>query len=1270
MMRQCFRLYRKVHGLCLRFAAHLMMTFFLIACFAPAMAQESSLFETPGEETYVVPDDVTEVTVEVWGSGGAGGAVTERGASGGGGGGAYARTRLSVSPGDQLIVQVGAGGTSQSSAGDSWVAQSGQVVAHAEAGASVAANESGGARGGRAAQSIGDEARYSGGRGADGLVRGWFGRLQGGGGGSSAGTGANGENGDEDTGGAAPDGGGDGGDGSDTAGLGSSGGSPGGRPGGGGGGATTRALLGGDFPGGTGADGQVRISRASSGGDVGVGCKASFPDGISSYNGGQIHFGQNAQLIGSPDSRLEAGIISKNDGSSLGTCGNNDCTATNSPVAALNLPEFPAINAPSDTSVYLGYREARTIGDSGNNRFSSIGTGFQAELSFSADYDTYYIGTLNLGSSSTVFLQPGDYYIESISINSQVDIQVLGSGTARLFVRNDVNSGSPTYFNSPGIDEPGNVSKLLLASYGDISLNNNATVSGAVFALGDINLGSASYVYGGATAGNITLRARSKLYFESQGMADVDFGGVCDGEQGEQVDHFLILHGGTGVTCQPTPITFEARDAQGDIVTDYDGQVALSTSTGQGFWQVLGGSAGNLTLVPGDSGEASFQFDTADGGVATLGLQHTQPDTVNLNITDGDTQELPSADPDLLVQKAGFIFHQSNDFSVPIGSQVSGKPSQDQSLTAVRKSDETGACEAFLVGSQTVNIGVVCDDPENCSDSGVMQVNGATVGKNSQDTYVNQQPIEFDFGDDATSSASLTLEYNDAGRVKLFASMPLMDDEGNPTGETIFGSSDPFVVVPAGLCVQPADPAEDICTLDDVERYSDCDEFATAGEEFELRITAVGWESDDDLDYCEGNLGTPNFELEGIALSSEVVGPDHEDAVDGDVFRILDGEEKRVYGHTISAEGMMQLDDVRQAEVGVFKFIADASEIKYFGLDGPRGVSEPVGRFKPDGFKVDIADPGELDPSCTGLNFIGQPLKWHITPSLRITALNSRDAPTENYPIDEGFRKLKGSDITIDFPETQQDIHEGETDLDVAFIQNDGKVVPALGPGEMYYEFSADDRIWFEKNKNARVAGFPPKLPFAIQAFSDSDGVPSGDLPDPFLTGPEETDPDSFKIYYGRLNMENVYGPQTAEKLLMPVHVEVWNGSSWDIIDVGSCMPTNLADIKDSDETTQNYHDLDDAGFDESSDGGNYYLTLKPKTGSCSDGDDCTDTLEWPLASGAGLEAGDIPEEHDWLRDFWGRGADPDELQNPRATATFGVYRGNDRIIYWQEVLN
>ena len=65
-----------------------------------------STYTTPGTNTFTVPPGVYSLTAEVWGGGG--GACG--GAGGGGGGGAYSYCTLSVSPGQNYKINVGAGG--------------------------------------------------------------------------------------------------------------------------------------------------------------------------------------------------------------------------------------------------------------------------------------------------------------------------------------------------------------------------------------------------------------------------------------------------------------------------------------------------------------------------------------------------------------------------------------------------------------------------------------------------------------------------------------------------------------------------------------------------------------------------------------------------------------------------------------------------------------------------------------------------------------------------------------------------------------------------------------------------------------------------------------------------------------------------------------------------------------------------------------------------------------------------------------------------------
>jgi uncharacterized protein YjdB len=211
-----------------------------------------------GSGSWPVPAGVTSITVEVWGGGGRGGSRTSSsGAYGGGGGGAYSRAVLTVNPGQTYAYVVGAGSTSTTAGGTSrfyLTASPANDLVRALGGNSVNNNSSTGAAGGLASGGVGD-VRYSGGRGANATTgnNSPSSNRVGGGGGSSAGTNADGTNATGIAGALAPAGGGNGGNGINGDGNGVSGTAPGG----GGGGAERTS---GNRVGGSGGNGQIRIT--------------------------------------------------------------------------------------------------------------------------------------------------------------------------------------------------------------------------------------------------------------------------------------------------------------------------------------------------------------------------------------------------------------------------------------------------------------------------------------------------------------------------------------------------------------------------------------------------------------------------------------------------------------------------------------------------------------------------------------------------------------------------------------------------------------------------------------------------------------------------------------------------------------------------------------------------------------------------------------------------------------------------------------------------
>lgn len=113
-------------------------------------------------------------------------------------------------------------------------------------------------------------------------------------------------------------------------------------------------------------------------------------------------------------------------------------------------------------------------------------------------------------------------------------------------------------------------------------------------------------------------------------------------------DHFRISHLGAGDTCTPIDINIRASDSAGNTITTYTGTIDLSTDTGEGSWAI---GSGNGTLVNGpNDGTATYTFDAADAGIATLSFLHINPDAdINFDVADGSIVEDPGFDQELAI---------------------------------------------------------------------------------------------------------------------------------------------------------------------------------------------------------------------------------------------------------------------------------------------------------------------------------------------------------------------------------------------------------------------------------------------------------------------------------------------------------------------------------------------------------------------------------------------------------------------------------------------
>ncbi|ASP40769.1 hypothetical protein CHH28_19770 [Bacterioplanes sanyensis] len=338
------------------------------------------------------------------------------------------------------------------------------------------------------------------------------------------------------------------------------------------------------------------------------------------------------------------------------------------------------------------------------------------------------------------------------------------------------------------------------------------------------------------------------------------------------------------------------------------------------------------------------------------------------------------------------------------------------------------------------------------------------------------------------------------------------------------------------------------------------------------------------------------------------------------------------------------------SEVGVFQLDTAITGGNYLGVDVSPGsslepgvTSLPFGRQVPYRFEATVT-PGELAPTCGNFSYIGESLSWLTPPSIGLTAVNAQGDTTVNYSF-TGFNRLGVDNFE---PETigsdNSNLGTDGNTLAVSETFNAGTLsdIGSLPSGELEYVFSNTDALSYNKSLLARVAPFNPDLTITLDDFQDDDGVghtrPTSDL----TFNPQA----NFDMRYGRLWLEDTYGPETQD-LAMPMRTEFFSAAGrFEQNTDDSC--TVFASTSAA---------LAPAGF----------TSLQNSAGTLAAG---RDARAFVLDASAPNQ-GSVDVSYDaatvlpWLQDDYdGDGS----LDNPTGTATFGIYRGHDRVIYWREL--
>ncbi len=722
-------------------------------------------------------------------------------------------------------------------------------------------------------------------------------------------------------------------------------------------------------------------------------------------------------------------------------------------------------------------------------------------------------------------------------------------------------------------------------------------------------------------------------------------------------DHFSISHDGSGVNCQAENVTIAAHDTGHNVDTTYTGTITLSTSTGRGDWSLVTGTG---VLVNSGGGAGTYTFRGGDAGEVVLGFLDTFAETVNLDVTDGSSSEDPGEDPDLVIGTAGFSF-LADGVASAIGTQIGGKPSslapgaQSLELEAIRTSDATGACEAALTGANPIELAFTCESPATCAGAQVT-VNGSAVAANPAGSPGAWTAVSLDFGSDTDTTAPVVIAYPDVGRIQLHARYVLA-----PSGELLNGASNPFVVRPFALEVGAvgnpgaAGPAGPV--------------FTAAGADFTGSVRAVLWSLADDADadgVADGHDDadpTNNANLADNAAAASFGRAGEQAALAAALLEPAGGTDPGLGGTTTVtafAGGAGSSTAVFWDEVGLMEMSAAVADGDYLGIGAAEtariaGRSGHVGRFRPDRFDVALDTAPVLEPGCaigSGFTWLGQHFRYATAPVALVTARSARGTQTRNY-AGAWWKITNGSLANRTY--TADPTHPAGLDVsDVPPTAGDPSILP-LGDGTGTLTFG----LGTLPGEGLRFARAGPVAPFDAEIaltfdVLDTDGV--AHAANPFAFGaPSAGNGMAWSAgrsqRYGRLYLGNAVGSELA-RLPVPMRTESWTGAGWAVNGDDVCTVVTAASVAVTATDPP-------------------ALVTAPTVGNVPFvSGDANLSFSPPGAGNDGWAdvAVDLSGQT-WLRWDWsGDGAGPTWDEDPSARLTFGVYAGDEPVIFRREI--
>ncbi|WP_120513443.1 DUF6701 domain-containing protein [Photobacterium salinisoli] len=883
-------------------------------------------------------------------------------------------------------------------------------------------------------------------------------------------------------------------------------------------------------------------------------------------------------------------------------------------------------------------------------------------------------GGMEAGSNNTVIrFSSGTYWIKQLTLNGSAVLDVVTGAKVKLYV-NRLQINNQALINHNGIPED-----FFLAGVGgdaSIHITGMASFNGLVYSENNVILDSdfswnsdlsqiPATIMGAVIAKNVFMSKTSNVSAE----------GVCE-DVIPNDNYELVISPSTayGLTCERIPVDFTVLK-NGIIDTSFVGNLNVSpssTSNGEVCWAVS----------ENGSCETSSSSIPINGGAVTLYLQSHLV---------GDVQVAASVltpGNQLLTANAGPYRFAPYGFRINSGTAkelTAGKP---DSLLIEAVASNGAQCEVIedygKTGSEAKSLRFTgLDYVRPNSGTRPLLLNGQTVTEAGNVTAT----LTFTQG-----RATVPVQYNDAGEISVELADNEWQPEDCPAGATDCddhqgdwsGLNGTAVLLSRPYTFALCDVTSENGKTDFSGTSGSGPGFAAAGDKFSVTFKPVIWTEDAVMPDQSGDgindirtttsawcnqLTTPNYySVSGLVTAPIQLSIPNKPATPSDtgaVAGVLSGAQTYEFIRSLDAENGLVVNNLSWSEVGSLWLQADAD---YLGMPVAQGVGQ-LGRFYPAYFSIKES---AVSDAYGNFTYMGQPFSLSAT----VEAKNRQGGLTQNYGYfaDDYKESLQlravnagatGSDANNLTSRLSENLSYQHWDKAIQTISTDTlallRVVSSTNPNvtEPDGPYPVDFGLVVESRHDCATRGCSDFSAKPLSVYEQNGATPETAAA---LAG-------DIHARYGRMRLEDAVGRE-GEKINIPVLLEYWNagqfvtnGDDHDSVFNGqlyfrqgitnpttNAITASVGDIKvEEGRSTSGDLYATEGGSREQVRFWQKLVTEPPV--AISGENPVTD-------SGSGTHAGS--ESQPWLLYNWRDQGD----ENPSALVTFGIYRGNDRVIY------